>query len=66
MDEWLKADEIAQRLKVKPETVRAWARRRLIPAIRINCKTVRFDFDEVRRALIARNRLPSQKGARPE
>jgi excisionase family DNA binding protein len=52
----LSADDLAARLRVRPSTVRAWARADRIPAIRIGPKTLRFDFAEVLRAIRARRR----------
>ncbi len=52
-DELLTADEMATRLRVRPETLRGWSRRGLIPAVRISRKTVRFDPDAVMSALTA-------------
>ena len=51
MSELLTADELADRLKVRPDTVRSWSRQGRIPAIRITHKVVRFDFDAVVKAL---------------
>ncbi len=48
--------ELAKRLCVTPETVRAWARRGLIPSIRVSPKVVRYDPGAVIRAL--RNGVP--------
>ena len=43
----LTAKELAGRLKVTPGTVRAWARAKLIPAIRVTPKVIRFDYGDV-------------------
>jgi excisionase family DNA binding protein len=43
MSEYLTADELAKKLRVKPDTVRELARRGKIPAIRISPKVIRFD-----------------------
>ena len=50
-EELLTCKELAVRLRVRPSSVGAWARARRIPAIRIGRKVVRFDYEEVRRAL---------------
>ena len=36
MIDFLTADEIAKRLKVKPETVKVWAREGRIPTLRLS------------------------------
>ena len=51
--ELLTARQLAQRFRVSPDTVRAWARRGLIPTIRISRKAMRFNFETVLRALAA-------------
>ncbi len=45
--EYLTADELARRLGLRPDTVRQWARKRRIPAIRLSPKVIRFDLDKV-------------------
>ena len=51
MDELLTATELASRLRVRPETVKSWARTGVIPTIRVNHKVHRFDYDAVKAAL---------------
>lgn len=41
-------------LRVRPSTVRRWARKGIIPVLRIQSKTVRFDARDVLDALAAR------------
>lgn len=41
------AEELAQRLEVKPCTIRKWSRQGKIPAVRISPKVVRFDAQAV-------------------
>jgi DNA-binding transcriptional MerR regulator len=43
----LTADELAGRLQVRPSTIRQWARRGLIPTVRISPKVVRYDLASV-------------------
>lgn len=50
---FLTCQELAVLLHVRPETIRRWARARVIPAIRINHKTIRFDEAAVRRVLVS-------------
>lgn len=41
--ELLTAVELAARLRVRPNTIRDWSRRGLIPTYRISPKVVRYD-----------------------
>jgi len=43
----LTGEELAARLRVRPSTVRTWARAGRIPTLRIGAKVIRFDFAEV-------------------
>ncbi len=45
--ELLTADELADRLQVRPSTVRRWARERRIPTVRLTPKVVRYDLAAV-------------------
>lgn len=49
------ADELAVRLRVRPDTVRRWARAGLIPSIRLSAKVRRFDPADVGRVLRERS-----------
>lgn len=51
--EILTAEELSKRLKVSPDTVLLWAQQGKIPKIKVSAKTVRFDWQEVVRALTA-------------
>ena len=53
MRELLTADELAERLKVKPETVLEWGRAGRIPHFRLTPKVVRFDPTAVMAAIAA-------------
>ena len=48
------AEQLADRLKVKPDTVRGWGRKGLIPCVRITPKVIRYDPEEVVRTLTER------------
>lgn len=50
-DEILTADQLAKRLKVKSGTVKIWARKGIIPAMRPTLKILRFNWAEVLAAL---------------
>ncbi len=43
----LTADQLANRLGVKPRTVRQWHQTGLIPATRLTPKVIRYNLDEV-------------------
>ena len=47
----LTLDELAHRLKMHPVTVRGLWRRRMIPALRIGPRTLRFEYPAVLDAL---------------
>jgi len=56
VQELLTAEELAVRLKVRPETVKAWARSGRIPVIRFSRKVLRFDIEAVSRTIAERGR----------
>lgn len=47
--------ELAGLLGVTPETIRAWRKSSIIPAVVINATTIRYDHDEVVAALKSRS-----------
>lgn len=49
--ELLTADELADRLQLRPSTIRRWAREGRIPAVRVTAKVVRYDLADVLRAI---------------
>jgi excisionase family DNA binding protein len=51
--ELLTTRELAKRLRVSPETVREWARRRCIPTLRLSPKVIRYNAEAVLAALSA-------------
>jgi excisionase family DNA binding protein len=48
------AEELAESLAVSPDTIREWTRKRLIPAVHISPKVVRYDWHTVLRELAKR------------
>ncbi len=52
--ELLSAEELAGRLHLRPETVRSWARRGLIPKVQFTPKVIRFDLAAVVEAVTKR------------
>jgi excisionase family DNA binding protein len=53
--------ELARQLRVSDETVRAWARRGLIPTVQLSPKVIRYNLEAV---LAARSTAPV-KGVTP-
>lgn len=53
-NELVTAEELAIQYRVHPDTVRAWARRRLIPKVQLSRKVIRFDPGAVLAALTRR------------
>jgi excisionase family DNA binding protein len=49
--ELVTAEDLAHRLRLRPSTIRRWARAGRIPAVRVTAKVVRYDLAEVMRAL---------------
>ncbi len=45
------AKELAERLNLKPETIRIWARQGLIPSLRPTPKVLRFEMRSVMAAI---------------
>ncbi len=45
--ELLTVDQLAARLHLRPRTVQVWARRGLIPAMRLSAKVLRFEWGAV-------------------
>lgn len=50
----LTAEELADRLRVRPGTVRQWSQRGWIPAVRLSPKVVRYDLVAVIDAMTKR------------
>jgi len=51
MIDLLTAEELAQRLRLRPSTIKRWAHAGIIPFIRLSGKVVRFDPEDVEGAL---------------
>lgn len=60
-NELLTADELAERLRVRPATIRLWAREGRIPRIRISGKVIRFDVSAVIDLLQANEKAVTSK-----
>jgi len=54
MNDLLTAEELGQRLRVQPSTIKRWSQEGMIPALRLTGKVIRFDFAEVVQALRSR------------
>lgn len=50
-DDLLTLNELAQRLKMHPVTVRGLKRRGVIPSLKLGHRTLRFEYDKVLDAL---------------
>ena len=50
-ERFLTAEELGAHLRLRPSTVKTWARTGRIPARRLTQRVVRFDLEEVQRAL---------------
>lgn len=50
-EEIVTANELAEKLHVKPETVRIWARQGIIPSLRPTPKVLRFEIQSVLEAI---------------
>lgn len=59
--ELLTADELADRLRVRPNTIREWSRRGLIPKIQLSPKVIRYDHGAVLAALTEQQREGTQR-----
>jgi excisionase family DNA binding protein len=57
----LTAEELAQRLRLRPSTIKRWAQGGLIPSIRLSGRVVRFDPGDVECAL--RKRATTDTGS---
>ncbi|NLF73610.1 MAG: helix-turn-helix domain-containing protein [Candidatus Anammoximicrobium sp.] len=53
--ELLTAEALADRLRLRPSTIRRWAREGRIPAVRVTAKVVRYDLAEVVRTIRERH-----------
>ena len=60
--ELVTAERLAEQLVVAPTTVKAWARRGVIPSVRVSPKIISFDPAEVVQALRAHAAERTQKG----
>jgi len=63
MQDLLKTEDLARRLRVRPDTIRRWVRGGLIPVLRVSPKVMRFDLAEVVRALQERGRAGAVRHA---
>lgn len=55
--------ELSKRLQLKPETIRIWARKGLIPSLHPTPKTLRFEMDSV---LAAMKKITTRKDVKNE
>lgn len=57
---FMKAEELAAHLRVRPSTVKRWAQAGRIPATRLSRRVLRFNLDEVATALRGGDRAVAQ------
>ena len=48
------AEQLAETLAVSPATIREWARQKIIPAVHVSPRVIRFDWNAVLRELAKR------------
>lgn len=51
MSELVTAKELADRLRLRPSTIKRWAQEGFIPSLRLSGKVVRFDPEAVERTI---------------
>jgi predicted site-specific integrase-resolvase len=51
------AKELAARYSVAPKTVRKWARCKLLPVVKFNCRCIRFDVEKCDEVVYRRTRI---------
>ncbi len=61
MSELLTAAEMAARLRIRPSTLREWARAGRVPSVRIKPKVIRFDAEAVILSL-SEQKMPTTAG----
>jgi predicted site-specific integrase-resolvase len=54
----LTANQLAERLHIRPRTVQAWARLGRIPTVKLSAKVVRFDWQAVLTVLREQAKCP--------
>jgi excisionase family DNA binding protein len=62
MHEFLTAAELAERLRVRPATIRGWGRAGRIPTVRLSRRVLRFDWNEVLAALRRHEQKADREG----
>ncbi|MCY2993877.1 MAG: helix-turn-helix domain-containing protein [Planctomycetota bacterium] len=55
MQEVMKTSELAEWLRVKPQTINKWKSEGLIPSLRLTSRCIRFDPDAVLAALTGKH-----------
>jgi predicted site-specific integrase-resolvase len=55
MSDFVTAEEIARKLRLRPHTIQEWTRDGLIPAVRLNQRVVRYDPVAVEAAIRERS-----------
>jgi predicted site-specific integrase-resolvase len=55
--EWITRKQLCERLELVPETIRRYVRKGIIPELKFSSKTVRYNWQEVKEALIKQDKL---------
>jgi excisionase family DNA binding protein len=53
-NDWVTAKELAHRMRVTPDTIKAWSREGRIPSVRVSARVLRFNVAEVMAAIRAK------------
>jgi excisionase family DNA binding protein len=60
LGEMLRVEQVAERLNIKPSTVRAWLLRRVLSRVRVSKRAIRIPASEVER-IISQGFVPARE-----
>jgi predicted site-specific integrase-resolvase len=55
MGELITSNELGERLRLRPDTIKRWTREGLIPCLKLSGKVIRYDFEDVVKAIRQRS-----------